>query len=404
MTKNTRFSPEVRQRAIRMVLESQDEYDSQWAAICSIAPKIGCTPETLRVWVRQHERDTGSGDGGLTTAERQRLKELERENRELRRSNDILRQASAYFGEGGVRPPLEKIMPLLDKLREQYGVGPVCSELHIAPSTYYHCQQQRHHPDKRSARAQHDDWLKKEIQRVYDENHQVYGVRKVWRQLLREGIRVARCTVARLMAVMGLAGVLRGKKVRTTVSRKAVAACDRVNRQFVAERPDQLWVADFTWVSTWQGFVYVAFIIDVFAGYIVGWQVSSSMETTFVLDALEQALWARRPSGTIHHSDKGSQYVSLAYTQRLKEAGLLASTGSTGDSYDNAMAESINGLYKAEVIHRKSWKNRTEVELATLTWVDWYNNRRLLERLGHTPPAEAEKAYYASIGNDDLAA
>ncbi|EKK6375658.1 IS3 family transposase [Escherichia coli] len=404
MTKNTRFSPEVRQRAIRMVLESQDEYDSQWAAICSIAPKIGCTPETLRVWVRQHERDTGGGDGGLTSAERQRLKELERENRELRRSNDILRQASAYFGEGGVRPPLEKMMPLLDKLREQYGVGPVCSELHIAPSTYYHCQQQRHHPDKRSARAQHDDWLKREIQRVYDENHQVYGVRKVWRQLLREGIRVARCTVARLMAVMGLAGVLRGKKVRTTVSRKTVATGDRVNRQFVAERPDQLWVADFTYVSTWQGFVYVAFIIDVFAGYIVGGRVSSSMETTFVLDALEQALWARRPSGTIHHSDKGSQYVSLAYTERLKEAGLLASTGSTGDSYDNAMAESINGLYKAEVIHRKSWKNRAEVELATLTWVDWYNNRRLLGRLGHTPPAEAEKAYYASIGNDDLAA
>ncbi|WP_416351125.1 IS3 family transposase [Escherichia coli] len=404
MTKNTRFSPEVRQRAVRMVLESQDEYDSQWAAICYIAPKIGCTPETLRVWVRQHERDTGGGDGGLTSAERQRLKELERENRELRRSNDILRQASAYFCEGGVRPPLEKMMPLLDKLREQYGVGPVCSELHIAPSTYYHCQQQRHHPDKRSARAQHDDWLKREIQRVYDENHQVYGVRKVWRQLLREGIRVARCTVARLMAVMGLAGVLRGKKVRTTISRKAVAAGDRVNRQFVAERPDQLWVADFTYVSTWRGFVYVEFIIDVFAGYIVGWRVSSSMETTFVLDALEQALWARRPSGTVHHSDKGSQYVSLAYTQRLKEAGLLASTGSTGDSYDNAMAESINGLYKAEVIHRKSWKNRAEVELATLTWVDWYNNRRLLERLGHTPPAEAEKAYYASIGNDDLAA
>ncbi|HBP9484276.1 TPA: IS3 family transposase, partial [Escherichia coli] len=385
MTKNTRFSPEVRQRAIRMVLESQGEYDSQWAAICSIAPKIGCTPETLRVWVRQHERDTGGGDGGLTTAERQRLKELERENRELRRSNDILRQASAYFCEGGVRPPLEKVMPLLDKLRKLYGVGPVCSELHIAPSTYYHCQQQRHHPDKRSARAQRDDWLKKEILRVYDGNHQVYGVRKVWRQLLREGIRVARCTVARLMAVMGLAGVLRGKKVRTTVSRKAVAAGDRVNRQFVAERPDQLWVADFTYVSTWLGVVYVAFIIDVFAGYIVGWRVSSSMETTFVLDALEQALWARRPSGTVHHSDKGSQYVSLAYTQRLKEAGLLASTGSTGDSYDNAMAESINGLYKAEVIHRKSWKNRTEVELATLTWVDWYNNRRLLERLGHIP-------------------
>ncbi|MBV7205627.1 IS3 family transposase [Escherichia coli] len=397
MTKNTRFSPEVRQRAVRMVLESQGEYDSQWTAICSIAPKIGCTPETLHVWVLQHEQDIGGGDGGFTTTERQRLKELERENRELRRSNDILRQASAYFGEGGVRPPLEKIMPLLDKSREQYGVGPVCSELHIAPSTYYHCQQQRHHPDKRNARAQRDDWLKKKIPCVYD-------VRKVWRQLFREGIRVARCTVARLMAVMGLAGVLRGKKVRTTISRKAVAAGDRVNRQFVAERPDQLWVADFTYVSTWQGFVYVAFIIDVFAGYIVGWRVSSSMETTFVLDALEQALWARRPSGTIHHSDKGSQYVSLAYTERLKEAKLLASTGSTGGPHDNAMAESINGLYKAEVIHRKSWKNRAEVELVTLTWVDWYNNRCLLVRLGHIPPSEAEKAYYASIGNDELAA
>ncbi len=294
-------------------------------------------------------------------------------------------------------------MPLLDKLREQYGVGPLCSELHIAPSTYYHCQQQRHHPDKRSARAQRDDWLKKEIQRVYDENHKVYGV--------KSGVscygKVSEWPDALwhvswwLWDLPVFSGV---KKVRTTISRKAVAAGDRVNRQFVAERPDQLWVADFTYVSTWQGFVYVAFIIDVFAGCIVGWRVSSSMETTFVLDALEQALWARRPSGTVHHSDKGSQYVSLAYTQRLKEAGLLASTGSTGDSYDNAMAESINGLYKAEVIHRKSWKNRAEVELATLTWVDWYNNRRLLERLGHTPPAEAEKAYYASIGNDDLAA
>ncbi|MCD9134157.1 IS3 family transposase [Escherichia coli] len=404
MTKNTRFSPEVRQRAIRMVLESQNEYDSQWAALSSIAPKIGCTPETLRTWLRQYERDTGGGDGGLSTAERQRLKELEREVRELRRSNDILRQASAYFGEGGVRPPVEKIAPLVDILRGAHGVGPVCHELDIAPSTYYRHQQHRQHPDRRCQRAQRDDLLKPEIQRVYDENHSVYGVRKVWRQLLREGIRAARCTVARLMTVMGLTGVRRGKKVRTTVSRKEAAADDRVNRQFVAERPDQLWVADFTYVSTWQGFAYVAFIIDVFAGVIVGWRVSSSMETTFVLDALEQALWARRPSGTIHHSDKGSQYVSLAYTQRLKDAELLASTGSTGDSYDNAMAESINGLYKAEVIHRKSWKNRAEVELSTLTWVDWYNNRRLLERLGHIPPAEAEKAWYASIGNGELAA
>lgn len=295
-------------------------------------------------------------------------------------------------------------MPLLDTLSRSHGVGPVCHELDIAPLTYYRHQEQRQHPEKRSLRQQRDDQLKTEIQRVYDENYSVYGVRKVWRQLQREGINVARCTIARLMKAMGLTGVLRGKKVRTTISRKSEAAHDRVNRQFVAERPDQLWVADFTYVSTRQGFAYVAFIIDVFAGVIVGWRVSSSMETAFVLDALEQALWARRPSGTIHHSDKGSQYVSLAYTQRLQDAELLASTGSTGDSYDNAMAESINGLYKAEVIHQQSWKNRAEVELATLTWVDWYNNRRLLERLGHIPPAEAEKAYYASIGNGAMAA
>lgn len=295
-------------------------------------------------------------------------------------------------------------MPLLDTLTRSHGVGPVCHELDIAPSTYYRHQEQRQHPEKRSLRQQRDDQLKTEIQRVYDENYSVYGVRKVWRQLQREGINVARCTIARLMKAIGLTGVLRGKKVRTTVSRKSEAAHDRVNRQFVAERPDQLWVADFTYVSTWQGFAYVAFIIDVFAGVIVGWRVSSSMETAFVLDALEQALWARRPSGTIHHSDKGSQYVSLAYTQRLQDAELLASTGSTGDSYDNAMAESINGLYKAEVIHRQSWKNRAEVELSTLTWVGWYNNRRLLERLGHIPPVEAEKAYYASIGNGVMAA
>ncbi|WP_189389289.1 IS3 family transposase [Buttiauxella sp. B2] len=388
-----RYPPELRERAVRMLLEQRSEYHSEHATINSIAPKIGCSPDTLRAWLRQHERNNGAGDGGLTGDERQRLKALEQEVRELRRSNDILRQASAYFCEGGVRPSVEKIMPLLDTLSGSHGVGPVCHELNIAPSTYYRHREYRQHPEKRSQRDRRDEQLKPEIQRVYDENYSVYGIRKVWRQLQREGFSVARCTVARLMKSMGLAGVLRGKKVRTTVSRKGAAAGDRVNRQFAAERPNQLWVADFTYVSTWQGFAYVAFIIDVFAGVIVGWRVSSSMETTFVLDALEQALWARRPSGTIHHSDKGSQYVSLAYTQRLQEAELLASTGSTGDSYDNAMAESINGLYKAEVIHRQSWKNRQEVELATLAWVDWYNNRRLLERLGHIPPAEAEKAF-----------
>ncbi|EOB7692950.1 IS3 family transposase [Citrobacter portucalensis] len=403
MTKHNRFPPEVRQRAIRMVLENQNTYNSQWAAICSIAPKIGCTPETLRIWIRQQE-PVDEEQNALTVSERQRLKELEREVRELRRSNDILRQASAYFGPGGARPPLEKIMPLLENLSGEHGVGPVCHELDIAPSTYYWHQQRRKCPERRSSRDKRDAVLIPEIQRVYEENYSVYGVRKVWRQLKREGVGVARCTIERLMKALQLRGVTRGKSVRTTRSNKAETPQDRVNRQFVAERPDSLWVADFTYVSTWQGFAYVAFIIDVFAGVIVGWRVSSTMETSFVLDALEQALWARRPSGTIHHSDKGSQYVSLAYTQRLQDAELLASTGSTGDSYDNAMAESINGLYKAEVIHRQSWKTRQDVELATLKWVDWYNNHRLMERTGYIPPVEAEKAYYASLNDRDVAA
>ncbi|WP_407568613.1 IS3 family transposase [Pantoea sp. GABEPS69] len=403
MTKHNRFPPEVRQRAIRMVLENQNTYNSQWAAICSIAPKIGCTPETLRIWIRQQE-PVDDEQNALTASERQRLKELEREVRELRRSNDILRQASAYFCPGGARPPLEKIMPLLENLSGEHGVGPVCHELDIAPSTYYWHQQRRKCPERRSSRDKRDAVLIPEIQRVYEENYSVYCVRKVWRQLKREGVGVARCTIERLMKALQLRGVTRGKSVRTTRSNKAETPQDRVNRQFVAERPDSLWVADFTYVSTWQGFAYVAFTIDVFAGVIVGWRVSSTMETSFVLDALEQALWARRPSGTIHHSDKGSQYVSLAYTQRLQDAELLASTGSTGDSYDNAMAESINGLYKAEVIHRQSWKTRQDVELATLKWVDWYNNHRLMERTGYIPPVEAEKAYYASLNYRDVAA
>ncbi|HAG7225281.1 TPA: IS3 family transposase, partial [Escherichia coli] len=403
MTKHNRFPPEVRQRAIRMVLENQNTYNSQWAAICSIAPKIGCTPETLRIWIRQQE-PVDDEQNALTASERQRLKELEREVRELRRSNDILRQASAYFAQAELDRHWKKLMPLLENLSGEHGVGPVCHELDIAPSTYYWHQQRRKCPERRSSRDKRDAVLIPEIQRVYEENYSVYGVRKVWRQLKREGVGVASCTIERLMKALQLRGVTRGKSVRTTRSNKAETPQDRVNRQFVAERPDSLWVADFTYVSTWQGFAYVAFIIDVFAGVIVGWRVSSTMETSFVLDALEQALWARRPSGTIHHSDKGSQYVSLAYTQRLQDAELLASTGSTGDSYDNAMAESINGLYKAEVIHRQSWKTRQDVELATLKWVDWYNNHRLMERTGYIPPVEAEKAYYASLNDRDVAA
>jgi len=288
------------------------------------------------------------------------------------------------------------------------GVEPICKVLQIAPSTYDLHAARQADPAQRSARAQRDVVLMEQIQRVWDENFQVYGVRKVWQQLRREGLVVARCTVARLMRQMGLKGVVRGQVVKTTI-RDQAAACpdDLVNRQFQAERPNALWVSDFTYVSTWQGFVYVAFVIDVFARCIVGWKVSSSMRTEFVLDALEQALAARRLARQgefIHHSDRGSQYVSIRYTERLGEAGIAPSVGSVGDSYDNALAETINGLYKAEVIHRQSWKSREAVELATLTWVDWFNHRRLLEPIGHVPPAEAEAAYYRQLDESALTA
>ena len=241
--------------------------------------------------------------------------------------------------------------------------------------------------------------LNPEIKRVWQANMQVYGADKVWRQLNREGHHVARCTVERLMKRQGLQGVRRGKIVRTTITDAAVPCpLDRVNRQFKADRPNQLWVSDFTYVSTWQGWLYVAFVIDVFARRIVGWRVSSSMQTDFVLDALEQALYARQPEQSdalVHHSDRGSQYISIRYTERLAQAGIEPSVGSRGDSYDNALAESVNGLYKAELIHRRApWKTRAAVELATLEWVSWFNHHRLLEPIGYIPPAEAEVNYY----------
>ena len=286
----------------------------------------------------------------------------------------------------------------IDEHRDVYGVEPICKVLPIAPSTYYTQAARRVDPDLRPNRAWRDDALCQEIRRVWDENKQVYGVRKVWKQLRREGYGTARCTVERLMRRLGLRGVIRGRTVKTTVSDKA-APCplDKVNRQFRAARPNALWVSDFTYVSTWQGFVYVAFVIDVFARRIVGWKVSSSARTDFVLDALEQALHARRPAGDeglIHHSDRGVQYVSIRYSERLAEAGIEPSVGSVGDSYDNALAETINGLYKAEVIHRRSWRNLEAVELATLDWVDWFNHKRLLGPIGNIPPAEAEAVYH----------
>jgi len=294
------------------------------------------------------------------------------------------------------------MISFIDDHREVPGVEPICKVLPIAPSTYHAHVAKRADPEKLSIRAKRDMALKPEIARVFAENFEVYGVRKVWRQLQRESFDVARCTVARLMRSMGLQGVIRGKPVRTTISDKA-APCplDHVNRQFHAPRPNALWVSDFTYVSTWSGFVYVAFVIDAYARRIVGWRTSRTAHAGFVLDALEQALHDRRPAhrgGLVHHSDRGSQYLSIKYTERLAEAGIEPSVGSVGDSYDNALAETINGLYKAELIHRRGpWRTMEAVEFATLEWVDWFNNRRLLEPIGNIPPAEAEERYYAMM-------
>ena len=285
----------------------------------------------------------------------------------------------------------------IDAHRGQYGVEPICAQLPIAPSTYYHHKAREKDATKVPARHLRDQFLRPHIQRVWEENLQVYGARKVWLQLNREGFAVARCTVERLMRELGLRGVVRGKKQITTISDpKQDRAPDLVKRNFKATRPNQLWVADFTYVATWSGFVYVAFVIDVYARSIVGWRVSKSMKTALVLDALEQALWARKNRRElIHHSDCGSQYLLIHYTERLAEANISASVGTTGDSYDNALAETIIGLYKAEVIHHSGpWKGRDAVEYATLEWVDWFNNRRLLEPIGNIPPAEKEHEYY----------
>ena len=301
------------------------------------------------------------------------------------------------------------MVSFIDAHREAHGVEPICNMLPIAPATYYDHLTRRADPARLSDRAKRDEELRPQILRVFDANWQVYGVRKVWRQLRREGFDVARCTVARLMKAMGIQGVIRGKPQKTTIpDKKLPCPLDKVNRQFRVPAPNMLWVSDFTYVATWKGFVYVAFVIDAYARRIVGWRVSTTPHAGFVLDALEQAVHERRPvkgMGLVHHSDRGSQYLSIKYTERLADAGIEPSVGSVGDSYDNALAETINGLFKAEVIHRRGpWRSFEAVEYATLEWVDWFNNRRLLEPIGNIPPAEAEANFYAALETDAMAA
>jgi len=292
------------------------------------------------------------------------------------------------------------MVTFIDAHRDAHGVEPICAVLPIAPSVYYAYKARERDPARQSVRARRDAVLSAQIQRVWQEHREVYGVRKVWKQLRREGVAVARCTVARLMRRLGLAGAVRGRAFRRTTLPDLTTPRppDLVTRQFTATRPNQLWVADLTYVATWRGFVYVAFVIDAFSRRIVGWRVSSSLRSDLALDALEQALYGRpiaQADRLVHHSDRGAQYLSIRYTERLAEAGIELSVGSTGDSYDNALAETVIGLFKTEEIYRRGpWKSLEDVEFATLEWVAWYNGRRLLEPLGYVPPAEFEQAYH----------
>jgi putative transposase len=295
---------------------------------------------------------------------------------------------------------MEMSVRFIDEHRQTYGVEPICRVLPIAPSTYFRHTALQKDPTRRSARAQRDEVVRAIIRRIWAENHRVYGPRKVWKQMGREGLHEARCRVRRLMREMGLVGAARGRAWTTTTQSgpEANRPRDLVDRNFTATRPNHLWVADLTYVATWRGFVYVAFVVDVFARRIVGWRVTDSLQTDFVLDALEQAIYERCgqvAEGLVHHSDRGMQYLSMRYTNRLADAGIAPSVGSRGDSYDNALAESVIGLFKTEVIRRMGpWRHLEAVEFATLDWVDWFNHRRLLEPIGYVPPAEYEARYY----------
>ncbi|WP_327591762.1 IS3 family transposase [Streptomyces chartreusis] len=403
------YPKEVRERAVRLVLDHLTEYPSVWEACRAIAPKLDVGAESLRRWVRQAQTDAGERPG-VTTDMAEENRRLRAENRELKRANEILRAASGFL-RGRARPATEVLVTFIDTHRGRrgegdvrWGVEPICRVLtehgfKIAPSTYYAATKR-----PASARAMRDAELKEKIAKVHADNFGVYGVHKMWRELNRKGIPVARCTVRRLMRALGLAGAVRGgKKIRTTVPDTGhERAVDRLERDFTAMAPNRRWVADFTYVATWAGFVYVAFVVDIFSRTVVGWSVARHKRTDLVLDALKMALWRRDREGhppepgLIHHSDAGSQYTAFTFTAHLMAAGLDASIGTVGDAYDNALMESMIGLYKTELIERAGpWRTLVDVEFTTAEWVDWYNNRRLHTKIGDIPPTEHEANYYA---------
>ncbi|WP_373681946.1 IS3 family transposase [Psychrobacter sp. YGAH215] len=402
-----KVKPHLSWRFIAQTLEAAGDYPSTWSAIQAIAPKIGCTPETLRSWHKKHIDQTIPASVQAQSQE-QRIKALERENKELKQVNEIIRKAAAFFGPGGARPSTEIMVTFIDDHKQKYGIEPICRVLPIAPSTYYRTKDLESYPEKRSFRQQHDDYYISEIKRIWQDSKCRYGVRKVWQQMKADGISVARCTVERLMREHGLQGVWRGKGKITTNSRDdQKRAYDLVNRNFNARQPNQLWVADFTYIKTTSGWVYTAFIIDVFARAIVGWKVSDRMNTDMVMAALNQAIADRNhPKDVIHHSDRGVQYLSIRYTEKMADSGVIASVGTTGNSYDNALAETVNGLYKTEVIDylKQQWRDACDVELATLEWVDWFNKTRIHSTISYVSPFEFERRYYDSFIESDKAA
>ncbi|MEU3434701.1 IS3 family transposase [Streptomyces sp. NPDC006863] len=405
MARPSSYPSELRKRAVRMVAEVRGGYPNESAALRAVAQKLGIgSAETLRNWVKRDEVDSGRRPG-TTTEESAQIKAMKKEVAELKRANDLLK-AAAKFLRGRARPATHTLVAFIDEHRDRFGgVEPICRVLtehdcKIAPSTYY-----AHHKRLRApaARTVRDAELKPLIQQIFEVNYRVYGARKVWRELHRQGHLVARCTVERLMRELGVAGAVRGKKIITTTPEGSVERTpDLLDRNFVAPAPNRCWVADFTHVSTWSGVVYVAFVVDTFSRRIVGWSATLPKETRLVLDALDMALWQRdrdeqpyQRGELIHHSDAGSQYTSFRLAEHLDAAGIAASIGSVGDAYDNALMESTIGLFKTELIEPgRPWRTLSQVELATAEWVDWYCHRRLHGKIGHIPPAEYETNHY----------
>ncbi|MEV7296889.1 IS3 family transposase [Streptomyces microflavus] len=408
MARPSSYPSELRKRAVRMVAEVRGDYPNESAALRAVAQKLGIgSAETLRNWVKRDEVDSGRRPG-TTTEESAQIKAMKKEIAELKRANDILK-AAAKFLRGRARPATHTLVAFIDEHRDRFGgVEPICRVLtehdcKIAPSTYYAAKKRAAEP---SARRVRDAALKELITEVHEANFRVYGARKVWRELHRQGRPVARCTVERLMRELGITGAVRGRKIITTIPDSAVErAPDLLDRNFVAAAPNRCWVADFTHVKTWSAVVYVAFVVDTFSRRIVGWSAALSKETRLVLDALDMALWQRdrdeqphQRGELIHHSDAGSQYTSFRLAEHLDAAGIAASIGSVGDAYDNALMESAIGLFKTELIKPgRPWRTLSQVELATAEWVDWYCHRRLHGEIGHVPPAEYETNYYLTI-------